>query len=123
MHLLATIEAVHRQVRTMARPVLAELGLTLSEYLAMEGLREGTLCQGELSHVIGIDQPTLSKMVKGLEARGYLTLDVDGRRLFSSLTPLGETVLMSASTSFASLEWPDMASHLTGYLDRLRNAA
>ena len=83
------------------KPLLAELGLTYPQYLAMLALweRDG-LMVSELGDKLYLDSGTLTPLLKRLEASGYITriraLD-DERRVYISLTPLGRKLKSRAA--------------------------
>ena len=83
------------------KPLLAELGLTYPQYLAMLVLweRDGMMVS-ELGDKLYLDSGTLTPLLKRLEASGYITriraLD-DERRVYISLTPLGRKLKSRAA--------------------------
>ncbi|WP_432491521.1 MarR family winged helix-turn-helix transcriptional regulator [Kineococcus auxinigenes] len=85
-----------RSVLSVYRPVLEPMGLTHPQYLVMLALwgRE-PLSVRELSETLALDAPTLSPLLKRLEAAGLLQrnrLPEDQRSLAVSLTEQGRAL-------------------------------
>jgi DNA-binding MarR family transcriptional regulator len=87
---------VHRldlKIASKYRPVLAELGLSYGQYLAMLALwerREMTI--GELCRSLDLDSGTVSPLMKRLEAAGLVSRErssEDERTVFVRLTEAG----------------------------------
>lgn len=68
-------------------------GLSSSQcHVLIELDEQGELSAGRLSEVLRLDKSTISRLVQGLSARGWLVVerdDVDGRRLLIRLTESG----------------------------------
>ena len=83
-----------RTVLSVYRPVLEPMGLTHPQYLVMLALwGKSPLSVKELGELLYLDSPTLSPLLKRLEAAGYVTRsrsEQDERVLLVSLTPTGK---------------------------------
>src|SRR5579871_680595 len=63
-----------RSVLSVYRPVLEPMGLTHPQYLVMLALwGESPLSVKEIGRLLRLDSPTLSPLLKRLEAIGYVT--------------------------------------------------
>lgn len=82
-----------RSVVAAYKPVLDPMGITHPQYLVLLALwEEHPLTLSDLANRLHQDAPTLSPLVKRLEARGLIARRrsvVDERRLDVSLTPAG----------------------------------
>src|ERR1700712_117464 len=82
-----------RSVIGVYRPVLEELGLTHPQYLVMLALWERSpLSVTEIARLLQLDLPTVSPLVKRLEAAGYVGRrrdPSDERTLRVTLTDVG----------------------------------
>lgn len=82
-----------RTVLSVYRPVLEPLGLTHPQYLVMLALwGQSPLSVKALGTLLHLDSPTLSPLLKRLEAAGYVTRSrsaADERVLEVALTPAG----------------------------------
>ena len=82
-----------RSVLSVYRPVLEPMGLTHPQYLVMLALwGQSPLSVKDLGALLHLDSPTLSPLLKRLEATGYVTRTrstADERVLEVSLTPAG----------------------------------
>ena len=82
-----------RSVLSVYRPLLEPMGLTHPQYLVMLALwGRSPLAVKELIEMLQLDGPTLSPLLKRLEAAGYLTRTrdpADERQLRIDLTPRG----------------------------------
>jgi DNA-binding MarR family transcriptional regulator len=82
-----------RSVLAVYRPLLDPLGLTHPQYLVMLALwGSSPLSVGEIGALLQLDSPTLSPLLKRLEAAGFITrtrnID-DERQVNVELTPRG----------------------------------
>ena len=67
------VHRLDREIAARYRPLLAELGLTYPQYLAMLAFWErGVLTVGELCALLYLDTGTVSPLVKRLEAAGLV---------------------------------------------------
>lgn len=57
--------------------------------IAMSGRRRTWTTQARISELTGLSQQSVSRMLKKLEERGYITRSVTGRGEFIEITPLG----------------------------------
>ena len=82
--------------------MLADLGLTYTQYLVMMYLWERGETNGrELGRCLLLDPSTLTPLLKKLEAKGYLRRDrseADGRNLVLTLTDAGQALKDRALT-------------------------
>jgi DNA-binding MarR family transcriptional regulator len=82
-----------RSVLSVYRPLLEPMGLTHPQYLVMLALwGRSPLAVKELIEMLQLDGPTLSPLLKRLEAAGYVTRTrdpADERQLRIDLTPRG----------------------------------
>jgi DNA-binding MarR family transcriptional regulator len=89
-----------RSVVGLYRPVLEPLGLTHPQYLVMLALwGRSPLSLRELSDTLALDPPTLSPLLKRLEAAGLVErrrLPADQRSLAVTLTPAGRELRSAA---------------------------
>ncbi len=87
--------------------LLAPFGLTRLSWCALTGIGdEGISTPSELADYIGITRPASSRVLREMEARGYVAregTDSDGRTVILSLTPLGQSVLRQVTPEVASL--------------------
>ena len=111
------------------KPLLAELGLTYPQYLAMLVLweRDG-LMVSELGQKLYLDSGTLTPLLKRLEASGYISRirDVeDERRVYITLTSAGRKLKTRAAKipgcilSASQCSVPELMN-LTGQVQALR---
>jgi DNA-binding MarR family transcriptional regulator len=93
---------LQRGITDLYRPVLADLGLTYPQYLAMLALWEhSTLTVGQLGERLDLDSGTLSPLLKRLEAAGHVVRQRakdDERSVEVSLTPQGRALRSKART-------------------------
>lgn len=89
-----------RSVLSVYRPLLEPMGLTHPQYLVMLALWEQSpRSVGEIAGLLQLDSPTLSPLLKRLEAAGLLTRrrsNDDERRLDIELTTLGRELRREA---------------------------
>jgi DNA-binding MarR family transcriptional regulator len=82
------------------KPLLAPLGLTYPQYLALLVLWERDGCSvGELGERLFLDSGTLTPLLKRMEAAGWLTREraaEDERRVVVHLTPEGRALRQKA---------------------------
>ena len=98
--------AVYSASRAITRaygPLLAELGLTYPQYLAMLALWEadGPMAVGDVSARLRLDSGTVTPLLKRLEHVGLVTRERDGndeRRVLVRLTPQGAALRERAAT-------------------------
>ena len=130
---------VHRLDRAIGaryRPLLARLGLTYPQYLAMLALWEReSLEVGQLCAMLDLDTGTVSPLLKRLEAQGLVERKrrLDDERVVSvSLTPAGKELEIHASSvpgTIASCllagpqEYEELKATLSGLLSRLEGTA
>lgn len=89
-----------RSVLSIYRPLLEPMGLTHPQYLVMLALwGESPLSVKEIGRLLQLDSPTLSPLLKRLEAAGYVTRTRrpgDERQLDIDLTPTGRALRSDA---------------------------
>lgn len=89
-----------RSVLSVYRPLLEPMGLTHPQYLVMLSLWERSpRSVGEIAGLLQLDSPTLSPLLKRLEAAGLVTRRRsadDERRLDVELTPKGRDLRREA---------------------------
>ena len=82
-----------KEVVNRYRPFLSQLDLTYTQYIVMMVLwEEGHVNVKHLGERLFLDSGTLTPLLKGLEAKGYLLRrrsDEDERQLSISITPTG----------------------------------
>ncbi|GAA2058865.1 MarR family winged helix-turn-helix transcriptional regulator [Williamsia deligens] len=87
------LAVTNRTVLTVYRPLLEPLGLTHPQYLVMLALWEQSpRSVRSIGEALVLDSPTMSPLLKRLEAMGLVTRrrsDVDERRLDVALTDAG----------------------------------
>ncbi|MEV6102922.1 MarR family transcriptional regulator [Nocardia sp. NPDC051981] len=90
----------NRAVLAVYRPLLDPLGLTHPQYLVMLALWGDTpLSVKDIGELLQLDSPTLSPLLKRLEASGYITRrrdPQDERNLLVDLTQAGRTLRSAA---------------------------
>lgn len=90
----------NRAVLSIYRPLLEPMGLTHPQYLVMLALwGESPLSVKEIGELVQLDSPTLSPLLKRLEAAGYLTRRRDTcneRALLIDLTTAGHALRAQA---------------------------
>lgn len=86
--------AASREINRRYTPLLKELGLTYTQYIAMMVLwEEKKVTIGELCKKLFLDTGTLSPMLKGMEEKGYIRRirdKADERVVNIEITKLGE---------------------------------
>ena len=92
--------AMHEMTRAY-QPMLAELGLTYPQYLAMLVLwRDDGRPVGEIGAALGLETSTLTPLLKRLEAAGLVRRARDGRderQVRVRLTPAGQALAHRAA--------------------------
>jgi DNA-binding MarR family transcriptional regulator len=86
--------AATNRITRLYQPLLAEIGLTYSQYLVLLVLWEQTpRSVGEIGSALDLDSGTLTPLLKRLEAAGLVTRmrdTVDERRVIIALTEAGQ---------------------------------
>ena len=89
-----------RSVLSIYRPLLEPMGLTHPQYLVMLALwGETPLPVGKIGALLQLDSPTLSPLLKRLEAAGLITRTRSGddeRQVLIDLTDLGQELRQQA---------------------------
>jgi DNA-binding MarR family transcriptional regulator len=89
-----------RSVLSIYRPLLEPMGLTHPQYLVMLALwGETPLPVGRIGALLQLDSPTLSPLLKRLEAAGLITRTRSGedeRQVLIDLTQLGQDLRQDA---------------------------
>lgn len=89
-----------RSVLSIYRPLLEPMGLTHPQYLVMLALwGEAPLPVGKIGALLQLDSPTLSPLLKRLEAAGLITRTRSGddeRQVLIDLTALGRDLRQDA---------------------------
>jgi DNA-binding MarR family transcriptional regulator len=89
-----------RSVLSIYRPLLEPMGLTHPQYLVMLALwGETPLSVGKIGSLLQLDSPTLSPLLKRLEAAGLITRTRSGddeRQVLIDLTPAGHALRQQA---------------------------
>ncbi|TWS22459.1 MarR family transcriptional regulator [Tsukamurella sputi] len=113
------LAVANRAVLSVYRPILAPMGLTHPQYLVMLALWESSpRSVKEIAGALQLDSPTLSPLLKRLEAQGLLTrgraadderrIDVElteaGRALREHALAVPPAVIESLGASLAELE-------------------
>ncbi|MFI1913576.1 MarR family winged helix-turn-helix transcriptional regulator [Nocardia sp. NPDC020380] len=126
------LAVANRAVLAVYRPLLEPMGLTHPQYLVMLALwGEAPMSVKDIGEAIQLDSPTLSPLLKRLEAAGLITRRRDSndeRNLVVDLTPEGRALRTEAEkippavverlgVSLADLE------ELREVLNRVNNAA
>ena len=113
------------------KPLLAPLGLTYPQYLAMLVLWEGDgIAVSQLGERLQLDSGTLTPLLKRLEGAGFvqrLRDAADERRVLLRLTPAGRSLRARAAAVPLAIGKAvgcglDELSRLTARLHRLRGA-
>ena len=117
-----------REVTRQYAPLLTELDLTYTQYIAMMALWEAEpMSVKELGERLKLDSGTLTPMLKKMEAKGFVNRSRDAndeRRVMVSLTDQGRNLRASALTipfeigKCINLE-PDEAMELRHLLDKV----
>lgn len=96
------LAVANRAVLAVYRPILEPLGLTHPKYLVMLALwQRAPLTVKEIGRILQLDSPTLSPLLKRLEALGLLTRErstVDERQLVVDLTDEGRALRDKAAS-------------------------
>ncbi|WP_241385580.1 MarR family winged helix-turn-helix transcriptional regulator [Rhodococcus sp. CH91] len=96
------LAVANRAVLAVYRPILDKLGLTHPQYLVMLALWEHSpLTSKQLGRLLQLDSPTLSPLLKRLEALGLLTRRrsaADERQLVVELTDAGHALRSEAES-------------------------
>lgn len=71
--LSALLRRVARLAAAMERQEQGGIGASASELFAMEELSGSPLTQNELADRLGLEKSTISRLVSGLEAKGWVT--------------------------------------------------
>jgi DNA-binding MarR family transcriptional regulator len=107
--------AFHGTLR-MARPMLTSLGITAARfdmlYALMKGSRAFGTCQSKLARKLGVTRPTVSRMVRSLEARGLVSRErsrIDRRQIDVRLTDAGRSLIELAHRLLTESGWAQLA--------------
>jgi MarR family transcriptional regulator, organic hydroperoxide resistance regulator len=96
MQLSFALYSASNRIIRLHRPFLEPLGLTYPQFLAMLALYEGTpRTVGELGLELGMDNGTLTPLLKRLQSAGLVTRtrdQQDERRVLIDLTEAGEAL-------------------------------
>jgi long-chain acyl-CoA synthetase len=95
---------------------LTDVDLTLAQYRALAFLARGNLAPSVLAGRLAVSRPTITALVDGLAARGYVERrpDTDDRRRVEHhLTPAGRAALTQADETIAD-RLAELVGHLTG---------
>jgi DNA-binding MarR family transcriptional regulator len=88
--------AAAREVTKIYAPLLGEIGLTYTQYIAMMVLWERqTLTAKELGNILFLDSGTLTPLLKRLEGKGFITRERgkdDERTLVVRITDSGNAL-------------------------------
>ena len=116
------VSRLARIMQTRLEAVLAEEGLTRMMWLVLTGIGEdGVRTPSELADYIGITRPAASRLLKRMEARGFVVRaegDGDGRSVDLGLTEAGQEVLDRARPRVDA-----MTAHFVSKLDGATYAA
>jgi MarR family transcriptional regulator, organic hydroperoxide resistance regulator len=100
MQLSFALYSASNRIIRLHRPFLEPLGLTYPQFLVMLALYEGTpRTVGELGLELGMDNGTLTPLLKRLESAGFVTRtrdQHDERRVLIDLTEAGEALREAA---------------------------
>lgn len=95
---------------------LAPLGLTRLSWCVLTGVQDAQItAPSDLAAYIGITRPTMSRLLRGLEARGFVRRDAgqgDGRAVALALTEEGRAA-HSAARVIVNAEGAHFAAKLT----------
>jgi len=116
------------------KPILEELGLTYTQYIAIVALSEGgSETVGSLGEKLFLESNTLTPILKKLEALGYVsrTRDpADERQVLVSLTDAGRRVHeksqcrnLAEATGLTAEEFPKIRDAVSTLRDNLLKAA
>ncbi|MGB3279975.1 MAG: MarR family transcriptional regulator [Pseudorhodobacter sp.] len=96
--------------------LLVPLGLTRLSWCVLTGVEDERITTpSDLAAYIGITRPTMSRLLRGLEARGLITRKAgqdDGRGVVLELTPQGRTA-HQAARAHVEAEGAHFAAKLT----------
>lgn len=95
--------------------VAAGLGMSVSEALALRHLRSQSLSQGELASHLGLQKSTVSRLVDGLVAKGWVSRarpEDNGRVREISISPEGTAVVDEVALSMRT-QHSSMLNQLT----------
>lgn len=123
--LCLTLAIASREVVSLYRPLLEPLGLTHPQYLVMVALwqSDGPLPVKGLSQLLTLEAPTLSPLLKRLEAAGFVERrrdPADARSTLVDLTPQGDALRQRAAKVPAAVF--ERIGMSTGELRSLRDA-
>ena len=108
--------ACAKEVVRSYKPLLKDLDLTYTQYIAMMVLWEyGTVTSKFLGEKLYLDSGTLTPLLKKLEAKGYINrkrYEEDERNLLVSLTDAG------SSLAYQALEIPEKMSKCVPLSDK-----
>jgi len=135
-HLCFALYSASGLMTRLYRPLLAPLGLTYPQYLAMLALWEhAPRSVGELGETLGLDSATLTPLLKRLETNGLVTRrrdPADERRVLVEPTHRGQALREGAKAVSAAMhchspldgdELKSLHGTLTRLIDGLRQAA
>lgn len=116
------VSRLARIMQTRLEAVLAEEDLTRMMWLVLTGLGEdGVSTPSELADYIGITRPAASRLLRRMDARGFVARtgsDGDGRSIALALTERGRTVLDRARPHV-----DEMTAHFVSKLDPATHTA
>jgi len=102
-----SVKRVHLEAVRFIDEIMGYTGLTPARFDLMRILEVHShgMVQGTVAWLLGVSAPVVSRMVKALEERGYLTrtrLERDKRCLLVALTERGKLLLRTATSAVAS---------------------
>jgi DNA-binding MarR family transcriptional regulator len=129
----AQLRKASRRVTRLYDDALAPIGLGANQYSILAQLNHaGPSAIGDLAGLLVMDRSTLGHLLRPLEKRRLVRLDVsdqDGRSRIADLTPAGRAVVASgrplwarAQQRFAKAVGQDDAIELRAVLKRVANA-
>jgi DNA-binding MarR family transcriptional regulator len=108
---LALLPVLRRWVSARVQQAGADAGLSLRQYAALHGIREGACSPGELARLWQVTPAVLTGVIDRLERRGLVRREIDPadrRRLLLALTGEG----MAASQEVERALTDDLAAQL-----------
>ncbi len=107
------VRALARLARQVEKALLT-VDLTLPQFRVLSGLADGSNASSALAHRLAVSAPSVTAVVDGLVARGFVEREADTddrRRLTLLLTPTGDATLRAADDAVRE-RFDAVAAHL-----------
>lgn len=113
MERLSRIRDLQRTIGQIEQQFIGTYGLNLNEALLLDSLSAGQRTSGELGSALGLSPSNTSKVIRTVEARGFvyrLIGSSDRRQMYFTLTEAGQRLLDEIDSG--KLDLPDSIHRL-----------